>query len=51
MVSSEMSEPKAPVLMSEPKPPLVSFNPSLTSGKRGTQDIIPRPNVKKRILR
>jgi hypothetical protein len=51
MVSSEMSEPRAPVLIKEPKPPLVSFNASLISGKRGIQDMIPRPNVKKRILR
>ena len=50
-VSNEISEPNAPVLISEPKPPLVRRSAALTSGNRGTQDIIPRPKVKKRSLK
>jgi hypothetical protein len=46
-----MSDPKEPVLISEPKPPFVRLSASLTSGKRGTQDMMVTPNVKKRILR
>jgi hypothetical protein len=48
-VRREITEPREPVLIREPKPPLVRCNPALTSGNLGTHDMIPSPNVKKRI--
>lgn len=46
-VRSATRLPIAPKLTIDPNSPLVSFKLAFTSGNRGTQDIINRPNRKK----
>ena len=50
IVRSATRFPIAPILTREPNSPLVSLRLALTSGKRGTQDIINSPKRKKRAL-
>lgn len=47
-VSSATRLPIAPILTNDPNSPLVSSRFALTSGKRGTHDMINRPKRKKR---